>query len=147
MRLNLWPFALVTLLSVLTCAPQPVRAQFVQQGPKLVGSGGVGAIVEQGTAVALSSDGNTAIVGGSSDGDDVGAAWIFVRSGGAWTQQAKLVAGDAVGNAWQGTSVALSSDGNTAIIGGPADNTYAGAAWVFTRSAPHGPSERSWSAA
>jgi len=32
----------------------------------------------------------------------------------------------------QGTSVALSGDGNTAIVGGPIDNIYVGAAWVFT---------------
>ena len=30
--------------------------------------------------------------------------------------------------------MALSADGNTALIGGPADNNGAGAAWVFTRS-------------
>jgi hypothetical protein len=34
----------------------------------------------------------------------------------------------------QGSSVALSADGNTAIVGGFYDNTGAGAAWVFTRS-------------
>jgi hypothetical protein len=35
------------------------------------------------------------------------------------TQQAKLVANNAVTAAAQGFSVALSSDGNTAIVGGP----------------------------
>ena len=49
-----------------------------------------------------------------------GAAWVFTRSNGVWTQQgSKLVGSDAVGFARQGTSVALSADGNTAIIGGP----------------------------
>jgi hypothetical protein len=55
-----------------------------------------------------------------------------MRSGGLWTQQSsKLVGSGAVGPAFQGASVSLSADGNTAIIGGPADNSNAGAAWVF----------------
>jgi antibiotic biosynthesis monooxygenase (ABM) superfamily enzyme len=79
--------------------------------------------------------GNTAIVGGFADNSRVGAAWVYTRSGGVWTQQGgKLVANDAVGAALQGYSVALSSDGNTAITGGPFDNAENGAAWVYTRS-------------
>ena len=93
--------------------------------------------------MALSSDGNTAIVGGP--GDNVasfgrgafsaGAAWVFTRSGGAWSQQgSKLVGtGSTDGYPQQGTSVAVSADGNTAIVGGPEDGTL-GAAWEFTRS-------------
>ena len=37
-----------------------------------------------------------------------------------------------VGNAAQGASVALSSNGNTALVGGPDDNTDLGAVWMFT---------------
>ena len=89
-----------------------------QQGSKLVGAGAVGNAT-QGAAVALSADGNTVIVGGSYDNLKAGAAWVFTRSGGDWTQQSKLVGTGAVGNAAQGSSVALSADGNTAIVGGP----------------------------
>ncbi len=107
---------------------------WTQQGRKLVGSGAVGSAV-QGYSVALSADGNTAIVGGPFDNDDAGAAWIFTRSNGVWSQQGnKLVGSNAIGAAQQGLSVALSADGNTAIVGGPFDNPFAGAAWVFTRS-------------
>jgi hypothetical protein len=64
-----------------------------------------------------------------------GAAWVYTRSGGVWTQQgSKLVGTGAVGNAVQGISAALSADGNTAIVGGPIDNGRSGAAWVYTRS-------------
>jgi hypothetical protein len=87
---------------------------------------------EQGWSVSLSSDGNTAIVGDPFDNNQVGAAWVYTRSGGVWSQQAKLVATSAIGPAGQGYSVSLSSDGNTAIVGGPLNN--AGAAWVFIRS-------------
>ena len=105
-----------------------------QQGSKLVGTGAVGAAY-QGSSVAISADGNTAIVGGFVDSSNAGAAWVFSRSGGVWSQQgSKLVGTGAVGAADQGYSVAISSDGNTAIVGGPIDNSYAGAAWVFTRS-------------
>ncbi len=108
-------------------------AQFAQQGTKLVGTGTVGA-ANQG-AVAISADGTTAIVGGWFDNAQTGATWVFTRSGGVWSQQgAKLVGTGAVGTAAQGSWVAVSADGNTAIVGGPGDNGGIGAAWVFTRS-------------
>ncbi len=109
-------------------------AQFTQQGSKLVGTGAAGA-ASQGASVAISADGNTAIVGGWGDNHKAGAAWVFTRSGGVWSQQgSKLVGSGAVGAAWQGISVAISADGNTAIVGGPFDDSEVGAAWVFTRS-------------
>ena len=126
---------------------RPALAQLVQQGPKLVGAGATGLPLQphQGTSVALSADGNTAIVGGSTDNTvncpfpfcvtGTGAAWIWTRSAGGWTQQGnKLVGSGALGFSEQGTSVSLSADGNTAIVGGPRDNNSAGAAWVWTRS-------------
>jgi hypothetical protein len=105
-----------------------------QQGSKLLGSGNVGT-AEQGYAVTLSADGNTALVGGFADNSDTGAAWIFSRSGGEWTQVgSKLVGAGAVGAAWQGFAVALSGDASTAAIAGYEDNTFDGAVWVFTQS-------------
>ena len=105
---------------------------WAQQGSKIVGSGGTGG---QGSSVALSADGNTLIVGGPSDNTNTGAVWVFTRGNGAWTQQGqKLVGTGAAGSASQGTSVAVSADGNTMIEGGPLDNTSAGATWIFTRS-------------
>jgi len=106
---------------------------WTQQGNKLVGTGGVGQSC-QGQSVCLSADGNTAIIGGNCDNNNVGAAWIFTRIGNTWTQQgSKLVGTGAIG-AWQGWSVSLSADGNTAIVGGPNDNGQVGAAWIYTRS-------------
>jgi len=112
----------------------PVRAQFIQEGEKLTGAGAVGN-ANQGQSVALSADGNTAIVGGPRDDSLAGASWIFIRTTGVWSQQgSKLVGTGAVGNAGQGQSVALSADGNTAIVGGPGDDSLAGASWIFTRT-------------
>jgi hypothetical protein len=109
-----------------------------QQGPKLVGSGALGA-AEQGFSLSLSADGNTAIVGGVDDSGFVGAAWIWSRSGGVWSQQGnKLVGAGAVGNTWQGISVSISGDGNTAMVGGYQDNNSAGAVWVFAAASSAG---------
>ena len=118
---------------------------WTQQGPKLTGAeeDGHGMF---GTGVALSADGNTMLVGGSSDGIDpnpreAGAAWVFTRSEGTWTQQGPKLKGtgevpsEGFWNGGQfGASVALSADGNTALIGAGGDNSWRGAAFVFTRS-------------
>ena len=102
------------------------------QQAKLAGTGA--STTALGWSVALSADGNTAIVGGPHDNAFIGAAWVYSRSGGVWTQQgSKLVGIGAVGNADQGWSVALSADGNTVVVGGPRDNAYTGAAWVYSR--------------
>ncbi len=107
---------------------------WTQQGPKLVGTGAVGDS-QQGQSVSLSADGNTAIVGGFGDNNFAGAAWVWTRSGGVWTQQgSKLVGTGATGDARQGLSVSISADGTTAIVGGDRDNNRVGAAWVWTRS-------------
>jgi hypothetical protein len=92
-----------------------------------------------GDSVALSGD--TAVVGAPyhviAGKIDAGAAYVFTRSGGSWTAQAKLVAADAAANDRFGHSVALSGD--TAVVGAPYRDAagllpHAGAAYVFTRS-------------
>ena len=104
-----------------------------QQGSKL--TGGEEGNSEFGVLVSLSADGNTALVGGWKDDGTKGAAWVFTRTGGVWSQQGpKLTPTGEVGEGGFGTSVALSADGNTALIGAPGDNNTKGAAWVFTRS-------------
>ena len=105
-----------------------------QQGSKLVGTGSSGSTVYQGNSVSVSADGNTAIVGGSGDNSNQGAAWIYIRSGNTWSQQGNKLFDYASYNSYQGSSVALSADGNTAIVGGPGDDRNSGAAWVYTRS-------------
>jgi hypothetical protein len=124
--------ALPAIMLACSLLSAPAEAQFIQQGPKLVGTGAIGNAA-QALSVSLSADGNTAIVGGPEDDGGTGAAWVFTRSGGVWTQQAKLSGSDAppTFDAEQGFSVSLSADGNTAILGG---NDPVGAAWVFTRS-------------
>ncbi len=88
--------------------------------------------------VALSGD--TAVIGATKVDDDirgvdVGAAYVFTRSGNSWHQQAKLTADDGAAKDEFGGKVALSGD--TAVIGAifqddKGDNS--GSAYVFTRS-------------
>lgn len=100
-----------------------------------------------GTALAL--DGDTLVVGAPDDEGmhtETGSAYVFVRSAGVWTEQARLNAA-----IWRdrddfGTSVAI--DGDVLVVGAPNedgsatgvngdnnnDSNNAGAAYVFKRS-------------
>jgi hypothetical protein len=120
-----------------------------------------------GVDVALNSDGTTLLVGSldedckatginppgcDSDWRDdlsMGAAYVFVRSGATWTQQAFIKASNTGFNDWFGSRVALSADGNTAVIGASLEDSAAqgingrqddesaaesGAVYLFTRT-------------
>ena len=110
---------------------------WTQQGTKLVGSGSAGYNL-QGYSVALSSDGNTLAVGGPwefSAAPFAGAAWIWTRSGSTWTEQAQLIGSPNSSQDTQGTSVSLSSDGDTVAIGAPGNGISPdGSTWIWTRS-------------
>ena len=70
--------------------------------------------------VGLSGD--TAVFGAPGDtpvGTGSGSAYVFVRSDGLWTQQAKLTASDAGPGGQFGRSPAISGD--TIIINAPTD--------------------------
>ena len=86
-----------------------------------------------GHSVALTPDGATALIGGSSEGNLPSRVAVWVRSGGGYTQQQNLPhPGSVVDNF--GQSVALSSDGNTAVVGAPQDSSFTGGVYVFTRA-------------
>lgn len=98
---------------------------------------GISTGAQLGNAVSISGD--TAVIGALADdqagGEDAGAAYVFVRTGTTWTQQAMLVANGDVGSDLFGASVAVSGD--SAFIGAPYDDSGgpdAGAAYVFVRS-------------
>ncbi len=95
-----------------------------------------------GRAVAM--DGDTIVVGAegaSVSGSNTGAAYVFVRSGTVWTEQAKLIASDGSDDDKFGHAVAI--DGDTVVIGaeyaqelgdGVHETNPPGAAYVFVRS-------------
>jgi FG-GAP repeat len=121
--------------------------------------------------VAISDDGNTiaagaldedtltpginAVKSGDSgrvdapDDTSAGAAYVFVRSGTTWTEQANFKASNVGRDDWFGVRLALSGDGNTLLVGAPNEDSAAkgingkqdddsadgaGAAYLFTRA-------------
>jgi hypothetical protein len=100
---------------------------------KLVGTG-TGEGTYFGRSVAISADAGTLLIGGSGDAHNTGAAWAFGALGSSWVQRGlKLTGAGEGGEGRFGYSVALSSDGATALVGGRGDESGAGAAWVFQR--------------
>jgi hypothetical protein len=117
-----------------------------------------------GTGLAISADGNTLVVGAPGEDGGVagingnqadntlpgaGAAYVFVRNGTTWSQQAYVKASNPNANDFFGGAVGVSADGNTMAVGAiaerssatgvggnEADNSLAnaGAAYVFARS-------------
>ena len=118
-----------------------------------------------GISVSLSDDGNTLAVGAmredsdtdgvnttpndNSQANDSGAAYIFIRSGTNWAQQAYLKASNTGRLDFFGVSTSLNADGNTLVVGAFGESSDAsgidgidnnnaissGAAYVFTRDA------------
>lgn len=116
-----------------------------------------------GAAVALSADGSTLAVGaafedggatgvdgnqGDNSAASSGAAYVFTRTGTAWSQQAYLKAFNTRAGDIFGMAVALSADGSTLAVGAPYEDgdgagldpapaghgtTHAGGAHVFRR--------------
>jgi hypothetical protein len=95
-----------------------------------------------GRSVAVSDDGSTAVVSASMDedphGDDAGSAYVFERTDGTWSQQAKLVPSDGELQDRFGESVAMSADGNTILVCALVDKhphlDYVGSTYVFERT-------------
>jgi len=87
--------------------------------------------------VSVAIEGDTAVAGAyghdTAAGTNSGAAYVFHRSGGVWTQQAELTPLGAQANDWFGYSVDL--DGGRVLVGAYLDDTPAGAnagsAYVF----------------
>lgn len=91
-----------------------------------------------GNSVAISGD--TVVVGAFVDdvvaNANQGSVYVFIRSGGVWTQQQKFTANDGGAYDYFGSAVAI--NGDTLVVGAENDNiganTVQGSAYVFTRS-------------
>jgi hypothetical protein len=86
-----------------------------------------------GLAVAISGD--TVLVGSPYQTVEEmpfrGSAYVYTRDGGAWTQQAKLIASDGATQHTFGRAVALAGD--TALVTAPVAGGGVGAAYLYTR--------------
>lgn len=95
-----------------------------------------------GRSVALSADGSTALIGAPKDGNSKsgksGAAYVFGQDNGGWKQHAKLVPADADEGDRFGQSVAVSGDGETALVSAFFDEdpngSRSGSVYVFTNN-------------
>ncbi len=87
-----------------------------------------------GWSVSLAGDsaGERALVGAPGADGARGAAYVFVRKGGAWTEERKLAANDGIAFDNFGTAVSLAGD--RALIGAQWNDDFRGAAYVFVRS-------------
>ena len=83
-----------------------------------------------GFSVSLSADGQTALIGAYGD-DGKGSTYVFDWNGSAWIERAKFVASDGAAGDSFGSSVSLSADGQTALIGAYM-NDRKGSAYVFS---------------
>lgn len=111
-----------------------------------------------GTELAVTPDGDWLLVGadGADDiGSSSGAAYVFERTGVGWAERQRLTASDAADQDFFGSSVALTADAGTLVIGALGHDAGAldsGAAYVFVRNgsaweeqaviAPSDPGER-----
>ncbi len=107
-------------------------SSYAQPGIKLVSSSAQGGEGHFGSSVALSGDGNRALVGAPREGGQRGAATEFERPGGGWSEVLPVDGSEATARAASGTGVALSGSGETALVGAPHDEAQTGSAWIFT---------------
>jgi FG-GAP repeat protein len=90
--------------------------------------------------ISVAASGDTTVIGAHRDtvgaNTTQGSAYVFIRSGSSWTEQAKLTAADGAADDSFGYSVAVSGD--TAVVGAVSDDVgvtwQQGSAYVFTRS-------------
>lgn len=90
-----------------------------------------------GFGISVALDGDTALIGAKyatirRDVQSQGAAYVFSKADGQWTQTQKLIAPDGAAGDYFGTAVALSAD--SALIGAPnvhGNGQFQGAAYVF----------------
>ena len=123
-------------------AASRVRLDQLLQPVAKVGDGQEGGEGESPTTVALSASGDTALVGAPGDNGGAGSVFVFSRSGSTWVQQGPPLAGSGeIGRGSFGDNVALSGDGDVALVGGSSNGSSGegrccatGAVWVFTRS-------------
>ena len=87
-----------------------------------------------GNSVTLSGDGVVLVVGAPNKNGQTGAAYVFGRIGGrygAYIQQSALTANDATADDRYGIAVAVSANGDTALIGASEKNAATGAVYIY----------------
>jgi hypothetical protein len=124
--------AVAGLILLNSCKGVPEEVPPISGQQAYIKASNTGSGDQFGSSVALSGDGNTLVVGAPGEASaatgiggnqalntaaSAGAVYVYTRSGTAWTQQAYIKASNTGAGDQFGTSVALSSDGNTLAVG------------------------------
>ncbi|MCA9254237.1 MAG: hypothetical protein KDA33_01310 [Phycisphaerales bacterium] len=128
-----WTLAMCGTTAVIGVSSNPARvhvyenfaAEWIPQTSLSPDDGDTG----NGFGSVIAMDGDTVVVGAHYDdeaGEDSGAAYVFHRTDGEWSQVAKLMASDAMGDELFGRSVAVS--GSMIVVG---TSGYVNAAYVY----------------
>ena len=89
--------------------------------------------------ISVAVNGDTAVIGARQGDAKKGAAYVFTKVSGVWSQKAKLIASDGAADDEFGISVAV--DGDTIVVGAHQDDDkgdLSGSAYVFTRDSSGG---------
>ncbi len=86
---------------------------------------------ELGFGVSAAISGDTLVTGGTG-WSAPGAAYVFVRNGTAWSEQARLESFNIYDARMFSASVSI--DGDTVAVASPLEDNYSGAAFVFSRA-------------
>ncbi|MGH8398548.1 MAG: beta strand repeat-containing protein [Gammaproteobacteria bacterium] len=87
-----------------------------------------------GFGLAVSSDGQTLIVGAQGAASGQGTLYVYTLSGTTWGSPVALPVTGIASNAHVGGNIAVSADGSVVVAGGPNANSTAGSAYVWTKS-------------
>ena len=85
---------------------------------------GTASMQQFGGSVSVSADGMTAVVGAKGESgtyNNGGQAYVFTKAGGTWTQA--ILGTATAADQLYGTSVSVSADGTTAVVGAPSYTT------------------------
>lgn len=112
----------------------PTDYPSIQQGDKLVDANGSN-VGYQGSAVAISADGNTAVVGDFNYNVDKGAVRIYTRNGSTWSLENTFTLSDSDNAFSFGWTLALNADGTTLVVGALSHVNNTNVVFVYKKSA------------
>jgi hypothetical protein len=131
----------VVIFTLLLCVVGIARSngQYFFLSPKIINSHYTGT-PNEGTSIALSGDGNTMMVGATLDSFSRGSVFVYNNVNGVWTEDTTLTPEGhfpypiSASYPYEGfgTAIAMSYNGNTALIGRSGDNRQ-GAVWAYER--------------
>ncbi|MCX6207379.1 MAG: IPT/TIG domain-containing protein [Bacteroidetes bacterium] len=113
---------------------KPTDFPSVQQGDKLIDTTSPTNIGAQGTSVAISADGNKAVVGDFGFNSGLGCVRTYVRNGSAWSIESTLTMSDTARIFSFGWTLAINADGNTLVVSSMSKDNWQNNVFVFNHS-------------